>query len=65
MVPAKKVAQVLIEADKAWMKKPMRDGTKRTNNMWRMIKPKFLVNIKAAPDGWMKKYLENWDQLQK
>ena len=65
VVPAKKVAQVLVEADKAWMKKPMRDGTKRTNNMWRMIKPKFLVKIKSAPDGWMKKYLENWDQLQK
>ena len=64
VVPSKKVAQVLVEADKAWMKKPMKDGSKRTKNMWRMIKPKFIIDIKSAPAGWMKKYLENWDQLQ-
>ena len=45
-------------------KPPVELGLKRTKNMWRMIKPKFIIDIKSAPAGWMKKYLENWDQLQ-
>ena len=61
--PSKKVAQVLVEADKEWMRKPMRDGSKRDKNMWRMIKPTFILELKSAPKGWMEKYLENWDQL--
>ena len=65
VVPAKKVAQVLVEADKEWMKKPMRDGSKRSKNMWRMIKPSFIIKLKSAPRGWMDKYLENWEQLEK
>ena len=64
VVPAKKVAQVLIEADRAWMKKPMRDGSKRKKNMWRMIKPTFIIKIKSAPPGWMDKYLENWALIE-
>lgn len=64
VVPAKKVAQVLIEADKSWMNKPMRDGSKRTKNMWRMIKPSFIVDVNSAPKGWMDKYLENWDLIK-
>jgi hypothetical protein len=65
VVPAKKVAQILVEADKEWMRKPMRDGSKRTKNMWRMIKPKFILKLKSAPHGWMDKYLENWELLDK
>ena len=65
VVPSKKVAQVLVEADKEWMLKPMRDGSKRSKNMWRMIKPSFILELKSAPHGWMDKYLENWDQLDK
>ena len=64
VVPSKKVAQVLVEADKEWMKKPMRDGSKRSKNMWRMIKPSFIIKLKSAPHGWMDKYLENWDLLE-
>lgn len=64
VVPSKKVSQVLVEADKEWMKKPMRDGSKRSKNMWRMIKPSFIIKLKSAPRGWMDKYLENWNLLE-
>jgi hypothetical protein len=63
VVPSKKVAQVLVEADKAWMLKPMRDGSKRSKQMWRKIKPTFKLELKSAPDGWLEKYLENWYQF--
>jgi hypothetical protein len=65
IVPSKKVAQILVEADKAWMKKPMRDGSKRKKHMWRMIKPSFILELKSAPNGWIDQYLENWEQLTK
>ena len=65
VVPAKKVSQVLIEADREWMRKPMKDGSKRKKNMWRKIKPKFILKLKSAPDGWMDRYLEAWGQLEK
>jgi hypothetical protein len=64
VVPSKKVAQVLVEADKEWMRKPMRDGSKRSKHMWRMIKPSFILKLNSAPNGWMDKYLENWHQLE-
>jgi hypothetical protein len=63
VVPSIKVAQILVEADKEWMKKPMRDGSKRTKHMWRMIKPNFILKLKSAPPGWMDKYLEAWNLL--
>jgi hypothetical protein len=43
------------------MKKPMKDGSKRTKHQGRKLKNKFIVDIKSAPDGWMDKYLEKWD----
>ena len=63
VIPAKKVAEVLVAVDKAWMKKPKKDGSKREKNMWRMIKPQFIVKTELTPKGWMDKYLENWDLL--
>ena len=60
VIPAKKVAEVLVAVDKAWMKKPKKDGSKRDKNMWRMIKPTFYVKTQLTPAGWMDKYLENW-----
>jgi hypothetical protein len=43
------------------MKKPKRDGTKRTLHSRPKLKDNFIVDIKSAPDGWMKEYFEKWD----
>ena len=63
VIPSGVVAQVLKEADKAYMNKPKRDGSARTKHSRRMLKPNFLVDIPSAPAGWMDKYWENWEQL--
>lgn len=63
VIPSRKVAQVLKEADKKYMKTPKRDGSKRSSHNRRMLKPNFLVDIPSAPPGWMDKYLEKWDQI--
>jgi len=64
VIPSKVVARVLTEADAAYMKKPKRDGSKRTKHSRRMLKPEFLVDIPSAPHGWMNKYLEKWELLK-
>lgn len=61
VIPSKKVAEVASEAHAAQMKKPKRDGTKRTSHNRPKLKNNFIVDIKSAPDGWMDKYQEKWD----
>jgi hypothetical protein len=63
VVPSKVIAKVLTEADKVWMSKPRKDGKEKAEHKLRMLKNEFIMDIKSAPDGWMDKYLENWDQL--
>ncbi len=61
VIPSIKVAQVLSEAHTAQMKKPMRDGSKRTKHQGRKLKNNFIVDVESAPHGWMKIYREKWD----
>ena len=61
VIPSKKVAEVASEAHAAQMKKPMKDGTKRTSHNRPKLKNNFIVDIKSAPDGWMEIYKEKWD----
>lgn len=63
VIPAKKVSQVLIDSDRAYMNKPMKDGSKRTAHKFRLLKNDFSTTVKSAPSGWMDKYLENWEPL--
>lgn len=64
VIPSHVVAKVLTDANEAYMKKPKLDGSKRTTHVRRMLKPRFLVDIPSAPDGWMSKYLEKWEVLE-
>ena len=63
VIPARKVSQVLIDSDRAYMKKPMKDGSKRTEHKYRLLKNNFGTNVKSAPSGWMDEYLENWELI--
>ena len=47
------------------MSKPRKDGTKKAEHKMRMLKNKFILDIKSAPDGWMDKYLEKWEVFTK
>lgn len=64
VIPSKKVCEVLVEADKAWMAKPRKDGAKKGEHKRRMLKNEFILDIKSAPDGWMNKYLEKWEVFE-
>lgn len=63
VIPARKVSQVLIDSDHAYMKKPMKDGSKRVEHKYRLLKNNFGTTVKSAPSGWMDEYLENWELI--
>ena len=63
VIPANKVSQVLIDSDRAYMKTPMKDGSKRVEHKYRLLKNNFGTTVKSAPNGWMDEYLEKWELL--
>ena len=63
IVPAKIVAKVVTESHATWLRMPGAKGQKHNDTDMRRIRNYYGMNLKSAPDGWMEKYLENWDQL--
>jgi hypothetical protein len=41
----------------------MKDGSKRVEHKYRLLKNNFGTTVKSAPNGWMDGYLENWELL--
>jgi hypothetical protein len=65
VIPARKVSQVLRDADAVWMSAPRRDGKKKAEHKMRMLKNNFAMKVKSAPHGWMDEYLEAWHLIIK
>jgi hypothetical protein len=63
VIPAKIVAKVVTESHATWLSMPGAKGQKHNDSDMRRIRNHYGMNLKSAPDGWMEKYLENWDQL--
>ncbi len=63
VVPAKKVAEVVRESHATWLKQPGKNGKAHNDTEMRRIRNDYSMNLKSAPQGWMNKYLENWDIL--
>lgn len=63
VIPAAKVAKVVTESHAVWLKTPGVKGQKHNDTDMRRIKNRYALKVKSAPDGWMDKYLENWDLL--
>jgi hypothetical protein len=64
VIPAEKVAKVVTESHATWLKTPGAKGQQRNDTEMRRIKNRYKMKIESAPDGWMDKYLENWNQLK-
>jgi hypothetical protein len=63
IIPAAQVAKVVKESHATWLSTPGAKGQKRNDTDMRRIKNRYRMNLKSAPDGWMDKYLEKWDQI--
>ena len=64
VIPALQVAKVVTESHAKWLRTPGKKGQSHNETDMRRIRNSYGMDLKSAPDGWMEKYLENWDQLQ-
>ena len=64
VIPAYVVAKTIKNIHANWLKTPGVKGQQHNDNDMRMISNKPRLVNKKVPEGWMDKYLENWDQLR-
>ena len=63
VIPAKVVAKVIKSGHETWLSTPGSKGQKHNETDMRRISNSPRLENKYAPDGWMDKYLENWELL--
>ena len=63
IVPAKQVAKVIKAAYQAWLIKPGAKGQAHNESEMRWISTDYPFEVPGIKNGWMDKYLENWDSL--
>lgn len=63
VIPAKLVASIVKEHHANWLATPGKNGKVHKDSDMRTLEYKYKTKIKNAPEGWMDKYLENWEQL--
>lgn len=63
VIPAKKVAEVVRESHAKWLATPGKKGQQHNETDMRRIRKNYVMDLKSAPDGWMDKYLENWNLI--
>lgn len=63
VIPSKVVAKVIREGHAKWLRTPGAKGQKHNDSDMRSISNSPRLSNKYAPEGWMGKYLEKWEQL--
>ena len=63
VIPAAQVAKVVRESHATWLRTLGAKGQKHNDSKMRKIRNKYSMSVKFAPNGWMDKYLENWEQI--
>jgi len=63
VIPAINVADAVKESHATWLRTPGAKGQQHNHTDIRRIKNRYGMLLESAPDGWMDKYLENWELL--
>ena len=63
VIPSEIVATVVTDEMIKWLATPGAKGQQRNYTKMRRIQNQYKDKFESAPDGWMEKYLENWEQL--
>ena len=63
VIPAVNVADAVKEAHATWLRTPGAKGQQHNHTDIRRIKNRYGMVLDSAPDGWMDKYLENWELI--
>ena len=64
VIPAEVVARVITESHSIWLNTPGSKGQKHNETSMRKITNFNKMKVESAPNGWMNKYLEKWNQLK-
>lgn len=64
VIPSKLVASIVKEHHSKWLSMPAKNGNTHKDSDVRKLEYRYKTPVKGAPEGWMDKYLENWDQLE-
>jgi len=62
VIPANIVASFVKDSHQNWLDTPGQKGQKHKPTDMRRVTPK--SNLDHFPNGWMDKYLENWEQIE-
>jgi hypothetical protein len=65
IVPSAIVAEAVRKSHKAWLATPGRKGQAHNDHDMRRIIPNYPYAVESYPDGWLDKYLNQWDQLRR
>jgi hypothetical protein len=63
VIPSVNVADAVKESHATWLRTPGAKGQQHNHTDIRRIKNRYGMVLESAPDGWMDKYLENWELL--
>lgn len=63
VVPSKIVAKAVKSTHEKWLKTPGKQGQDHNDNSMRIISNNPRVSNSLVKEGWLDKYLENWDQI--
>ena len=63
VMPSTVLAEVTKVQHDTWLSLPGKNGKAHADSDMRTISNKFPWQVSIAPDGWMDKYLENWDLI--
>ena len=63
VIPANQVAKAVTRSHKIWLDTPGKKGQSHNDSEMRWITTDYPFPVPGFKDGWMDKYLENWEQL--
>ncbi len=63
IIPASQVAKAVKTAHKIWLDTPGKNGQAHNDSVMRWITSEYPFAVPGFRNGWMEKYLENWEQL--
>jgi hypothetical protein len=63
VMPSEVLAEVTKVQHATWLAMPGKNGNEHVDTDMRTISNKFPFPVSIAPNGWMDKYLENWDLI--
>ncbi len=64
VIPAKQVSKAVKTSHKIWLETPGKKGQAHNDSEMRWITSSYPFVVPGFKDGWMEKYLENWQQLE-